>query len=113
MRQDLKKINGTRDKFTGTFVRKGIKTGFKGQLETILLSDIRDVDNNLVADHLWFNFTKGFADANLTSSKKVEFYARVKKYTKGYQGYREDVNAPISVDYKLSHPTKIKVIFSK
>ena len=32
---------------------------------------------------------------------EVEFTARVKQYTKGYKGYRDDVYKPIEVDYKF------------
>jgi len=41
----------------------------------------------------------------------IQFDARVKSYIKGYRGYRDDIyDKPLSIDYKLSHPTKIKKI---
>lgn len=112
LRKELRKIDGTRKKFTGTFIRTGTKNGYMGTLETVLLSNILDEKGALVADHLWFNFTKGFAKASLSKDDRIEFHARVKEYVKGYKGYREDVYVPISTDYKLSHPTRIKRISS-
>ena len=72
---------------------------------------LRGGSREVVTDHLWFNFTKGFSniESQLTEGVEVEFTARVKQYTKGYKGYRDDVYKPIEVDYKLSHPTKIKI----
>jgi hypothetical protein len=112
VRKQLKAIDGSRQKFLGTFVRTGLKNGYKGPLQTVLLTNICDERGTLVTDHLWFNLTKGFVSANLSEGVLVEFYARVKKYEKGYKGYRTDVYVPVSTDYKLSHPTKIRCIQS-
>jgi hypothetical protein len=109
MRKKLKKLEEERLVFTGIFERKGFKNGYKGPEETILLRNIRDTDDNLITDHLWFNYTKGFAKHSLTPGYKITFRARVKEYEKGYKGYREDVYAPIEIDYKLSPPTIIEV----
>ena len=109
MRKELKKIEEERLVFTGTFERKGIKTGYKGPEETVLLRNIRDASGKLVTEHLWFNYTKGFAKHSLIPGCEVVFRARVKEYEKGYKGYRDDVYVPIEVDYKLSHPTIIEV----
>ncbi len=108
-RQHLKKINHVRKTFTGTFLKKGIKSGFKGPLETILLADIKDESGKVVTDHLWFNLTKGFKDADLKTDDEVQFDARVKSYKKGYRGRQYDgFYTPPSTDYKLSHPSKVK-----
>ena len=66
--------------------------------------------NKLVSEHLWFNLIKSFEKLDLRENDIVQFDARVKKYEKGYKGYRDDVYKPIETDYKLSHPTKIKII---
>lgn len=111
MRKELSKINNVRNTFTGTFVRLGIKRGWKGStLTTVLLTDIKDSEGNVVSDHLWFNYTKGFESINLQENDIIQFEARVTEYLKGYCGYREDVYKPIEWDYKLSYPTKIKKI---
>ena len=113
MRKGLEKINGNRTRFIGIFERYGTKTNFKGYPEkTILLKNVKQssTDHN-VTDHIWFSMTKGFeALGELKQGDKLEFYARVKEYYKGYAGYKEEVQweKPIEQDYKLSHPTKIR-----
>ena len=111
MRNELKLLDGERNVFTGEFVRFGTKQGYMGIEKTILLKNIKNSLGEVVTDHLWFNFTKGFSniESQLVEGVEVEFTARVKQYTKGYKGYRDDVYKPIEVDYKLSHPTKIKI----
>ena len=42
----------------------------------------------------------------------VEFEARVTPYEKGYKGGREYVYKPVTIDYKLSRPTKVEKITS-
>ena len=64
MRKALKKIEGIRSTFTGTFVRFGTKNGYKGIEHTVLLKDIKDSNGCIVTDHLWFNLTKGFKALN-------------------------------------------------
>ena len=109
MRAELKEIgNQTRHTFSGIFIRTGIKNGYKYPEETVLLKDVRDSSGKIVADHLWFNLTKGFQAANLRNGDIVQFDARVAVYQKGYRGHRTDVYCPIEQDYKLSHPTKVK-----
>ena len=94
--------------FSGTFERYGIKSGYKGPTETVLLTNIRDEDGNIVSDHLWFNKTKGFSNANMRKGDTVSFEARVSEYQKGYKGHKEDIFSNLSYDYKLTYPTKIK-----
>ena len=40
----------------------------------------------------------------------LQFDARIKEYEKGYKGRRLDVYKPISKDYGLFCPSKIKII---
>ena len=104
MRRQLQKINDVRASFSGTYVRSGIKTGWKGRLEaTVLLKDVKDKNGKIVTDHLWFNMTMGFASLTLKEGDIVQFDARVKPYQKFDREYgiRE-------IDYKLSHPTKVR-----
>ena len=110
-RRNLKEINQQRKRFSAIFVRFGIKNGYKGPLETVLLKDIKDLETNqILTDHLWFNLTKGFDKIKLQEADVVEFDARVDSYLKGYRGYREDVYKPIEQDYHLARPTNIKLI---
>ena len=111
MRKLLAKEKEQRKKFIGTFSRVGKKTGYQGYSEdTILLKDIIDSETStIVADHCWFNYTKGFESLILKEGVKVEFEARVKEYTKGYVNSALKINNK-KKDYKLSHPTRIKLV---
>lgn len=112
MRENLKNM-GSEDRFvfTGVFERFGLKHGYKGRMEaTVLLTNVCDAAGVQVADHLWFNKTKGFSKLDLQSGDVVSFKARVSLYEKGYFGNREEVYVPYSVDYKLSYPTQITKI---
>jgi len=110
MRQGLQKLDGVRRRFVGVFVRYGTKKGWKGvTLTTILLKDIK-INGKLICDHLWFNLTKEFDNLTLKEGTTVAFDARVREYLKGYRGYRENVDKPVELDFKLSHPTKVQVV---
>jgi hypothetical protein len=111
MRKELAKEEGVRKKFIATFSRFGKKTNFKGYSEeTLLLTNIIDTNTNqIIADHVWFTLTKGFEALQLTPGNVVEFEARVKEYSKGYVNRRYKINNQ-SKDFKLSNPTKIKLV---
>lgn len=112
MRRKLQEIEEFRGTFTGVFVRMGGKRGYKGMLPTLLLKDVRNQDGEMMTDHLWFNFTKGFQKLReIREGDVIQFDARVKPYEKGYKGRRVDVyDSSIQLDYKLSHPTKISKV---
>ncbi len=112
MREKLSRIKGSRGTFSGTFVRFGIKNGFKGPERTVLLKDVKDENGQVVADHLWFNLTKGFKSLNLIEGDEVEFDARAKEYIKGYKGRNERarLEAPLEIDYLLSYPTRVHIL---
>lgn len=111
MRKALGKDEGNRKRFRARFVKTGKKTGYTGYSEeTILLQNVRDVLTGLVvADHLWFAYTRGFQGLALTPDCEIEFDARVREYTKGYVNKRAGVDQRRK-DYKLSNPTKIKLL---
>lgn len=111
MRTGLKKDLGERKTFTGKFVRTGKKAGFKGySQETILLKDVTDKSTGEhVTDHVWLNYTKGFEHVNPQPGKIVEFQARIVEYKKGYRNSQFET-ARQKKDYKLSHPTQIRVV---
>ncbi len=111
MRKELAKDSGVRKKFRAIFIRIGMKTNYKGYSEeTILLKNIMDAETNkIVADHIWFGFTKGFEKLSLTEGVTLEFEARIKEYRKGYVNSRYKINNS-TTDYKLSHPTMIRKI---
>ena len=115
MRKELKKLNGQRDLFTAKIVKEGAKSSFKGApLPTILLKEVRRAsDGKLMCDHLWLNKTKAFAALDLSVGLEVQFAARVKPYSKGYMGKKEDLKREAKQDFKLSHPTQVKVVESQ
>lgn len=111
MRKVLAKDEGQRKKFIAVFSRLGKKVNYKGYSEdTILLINITDVETNqVVTDHLWFSYTKSFEKITLSEGARLEFEARVKEYKKGYVNSKYKINQSRK-DFKLSHPTKIRII---
>lgn len=109
VRKALKAHQGARCEFTALVARMGSKNGWNGPEPTILLTDIRDPDGRLVADHLWFNVTKAFAALALQPGEKIRFHARAKRYVKGYRGHdwEAQLESPVQRDYKLAWPTKV------
>lgn len=105
MRQMLVKLgSGERHVFRGTFVRPGFKSYGHHYAPTLLLRDIYTATNQLVTDHLWFNYTLGFLRLGaLSAGDEVQFAARVASYRKGYVTQR-------TVDYKLARPTQIQCL---
>jgi hypothetical protein len=111
MRKALAARKEERTIFQGTFERFGTKNGWQGRQEkTILLKDICDATGKRVCDHLWFNLTRDSAALDPQPGDTVAFDARVKAYEKGYFGRRWDVYKPAAIDYKLSHPTKVRKV---
>lgn len=110
MRKVLRESLGDRKKFSGIFVRLGKKKNYQGYTEeTVLIRSITDLeDGKVVADHLWFAYTKGFQQVSLEAGVRIEFEARVKKYAKGYRNTQSKIDNR-TTDYKLSHPTKISL----
>jgi hypothetical protein len=108
MRKTLEEMNNERTQFVGIFERYGTKSGWKGYpVKTILLKDVTN-GIRVVTDHIWFTMTKGFDTlGELKQGDRIEFHARVKEYVKGYVNEREDIDES-EIDYRLSHPTKIK-----
>ena len=111
IRKRLKAQEGLRKKFTARFTRFGKKVNSKGYSEmTVLLTDVTDAETQeRVADHLWFSYTQGFEKAGIKEGDTVEFDARVKEYSNGYVNRALDINRK-KTDYKLSNPTRIRVI---
>src|SRR5688500_18874607 len=111
MRKALAKEEGQRKKFKAVFSRLGKKVNYQGYSEdTILLTNVQDAETNqVVADHLWFSYTKSVGKVSLTEGVHLEFEARVKEYKKGYVNSRYKINQSRK-DFKLSHPTKIRII---
>ena len=114
MRKKLARVDGERKSFRATFSRIGKKTNYRGYSEaTLLLTHVVDAaTNEIVADHIWFTYSKAFDKLALKERDHLEFEARVREYRKGYVSRRLKINQSKN-DYKLSYPTKIKVIQRK
>ena len=111
MRKTLARREDERARFQGTFAWFGTKNGWQDRQEkTVLLKAMCDATGRRVCDHLWFNLPRAFAALNLQPGDEVVFDARVKAYEKGSFGRRWDVYKPAEVDYKLSHPTRVKKV---
>jgi hypothetical protein len=111
MRTTLKKLDQVRKKFRGVFQREGKKTNWHGYAEpTILLRDITDEAGKAVTDHLWFSRTKSFdALGRMEPGDVIEFEARITSYRKGYVNRSIKIDQR-STDYKLSRPTKLRIV---
>jgi hypothetical protein len=111
MRKNLEDKVGLRKKFRAVFTRFGKKVNYKGYTdETLLLTQVTDIETNtIVTDHHWFAYTKGFEKVPLKEGATIEFEARVKTYKKGYVNRKLSINQR-KTDYKLSHPTNIRII---
>ena len=110
MRKGLADKEGERRRFRATFVRFGSKQGYQGyKEETILFKNIMDVaSSKLIADHVWFNLTKGFERLRLNKGAQVIFDARIKEYNKGYVNRRYGIDNR-KKDFRLSHPTNVSI----
>lgn len=103
-----------REKYKATFKRFGIRNGYKGDIKTVLLIDVIDQNHKLVTSHLWMNCGKQFDKLQLEDGDFVQFYARIKIYEKGYQGYNEfgEKGFP-TIDYGLCYPSKVVKLSQK
>lgn len=115
MRDALKQIgNKERGTYVGVVSRLGYKTGYNGHGKpTFLIINLTDINGNLVADHLWINYTKQFQSLGiLATGDEVQFNARVSSYLKGYQGTDSTIRKkhPIQYDYKLEYPSKVRLL---
>lgn len=114
MREKLKEIVGERITVEATIERFGKRNPFVGKekIQTILLKNVRSVTTgDELTTHLWID--RGKRWAGVTTDCVVRFDARVAAYTKGYRGSGGDPRRPISVDYRLSYPTRIEIVRSR
>lgn len=103
-----------REKYKATFQRFGVRNGYKGDIKTVLLSDVIDQSHKLVTSHLWLDCGKQFDKLLLKEGDFIQFYARVKIYEKGFQGYNEfgEKGFP-TIDYGLCYPSKVAKLTKK
>jgi surfactin synthase thioesterase subunit len=87
-----------RDTYTATYQGRS-KPGKRPNI-MLLFIDVKDKEGKVVTNHLWFNQTQGFLSLRLIPGDHVQFEARVKTYQRKNN----------TIDYRLSYPTKIKLI---
>jgi len=111
MREKLKQLNGTRTRFKGTFIKYGEKSSYKGKPKrTLLLQHIKDNSGTTLTSHVWLICGKQFDElGELTEGDIIDFHARVTPYAKGYVNNRDGYDNR-RIDYRLSNPTRVKVI---
>ncbi len=69
--------------FTARFVRWGVRTGWQGApTTTALFDDVRDHDDNLVVNQIWFTVGRQIQSLHLQPGDLVSFMARVMRYRK-------------------------------
>ena len=84
-RKKLKVREGERFRFCATVSRFGQKSGFKGPIPTVLLTDVIDAKTkDILTDHLWL--TVGKWTIGLKVNDVIAFNARIGTYIKGYLG---------------------------
>lgn len=83
------------------------------EFRTVLIRDVREASTGaLLTDHLWFNRGNIWRKARLLPGDVVEFEARSIEYRPGHWGpdlVRRLENPP-RVDYKLTAPSKVRLI---
>jgi hypothetical protein len=111
LRAELKNKNEKRLKFSAIFSRYGGKTGWRGYAETtLLLTDLRFEDGSPAAGHIWIKETKECKSIGpFREGQKLSFEARIGSYEKGYK-YKGQPLTPITNDFKLNRPTKLRKI---
>lgn len=107
IRTKLREIYDEKHKFTAIFDGFGKKRNWKhGFIEkTCLFTEIKGENDEILTDHLWFNYTKKFQELKLREGDLIEFYGIVRTYAKGY--YKD------TIDYKISYPSKVKLLKRK
>lgn len=98
MRKNLINLEGKRISLTGVFEKYSTKRTYKGIETTILLTNIKNLNNKLITTHVWLP-ENGFKPGTLEMGDVIEFDAVVTMYFK-----------PNGHDYTLTNPRNIKLI---
>ena len=103
MRKKLQKYSNKRNTFIGTFIKKGLTAD---NVDTVLLRNITTIKNKVVADHMWFRFSRIWKSlGKLQEGDLIQFDAKSIRYIKGYSE-----NNKRERDYRLTYLTNVKVI---
>ena len=109
MRKKLKPYLNQRVRFKAIVESFGKKASFRGDdVDTVLLSNVIIVEGNIHAtNHIWITKTKMWQTIEI--GDVVNFNAKVVAYTKGYKGYKTNIDKPIKNDYRIERPTKLEI----
>ncbi len=113
MRESLKKLNGERKTFIGTFEQYSSRKYSVAYRKTALIKNIKDINGKFISDHAWVACNENFNDiGNLTKGDVIQFNAKIKEYIKGYWDLREEINIikPYEKDYKFDELKKVRII---
>jgi len=110
--RDIYRSGKTRDHFSGTFNRIGTKSEKRlktigGEPQTVLISNIRDLDGTKVADHVWFDYNSSFKC--LEQGDVIVFDADIHRYLKGYADRGKNVDMRYT-NYTLIDPKNIRKV---
>ncbi len=99
--------------FMGTFACEGVKDGFLDYLEpAILLVNLRDEYDLLIAPYAWINLTPTFKKLDLKIGDQVSFNATKVPFNEGFGSSPHYIEVPHLLDFKLNNPRKIEVFDS-
>ena len=102
MRKNLKnglKQGISKQTYFAEFSRIGYRSTYGNFTPTICLQNIFDEDGNMIADHMWFNYSSAFRKlGELRYGDKISFVANIDSYHKGRGCEKKQ-------DYKLK-PTR-------
>lgn len=106
MRKVLKnqvKTHQGRQRYTADFSEVGVR-GSQGIVNpTLCFKNVRDEEGNLIAKHMWFNYSTDFRKlGELQEGDTVSFSAQPNAYHKGH-GYSKK-------DYKLKNPGSVALL---
>ena len=111
MKEKLQHYSRQKLRFVGTIEKLGWKgTTPHNKVRTLMLKDVAvEKTGEEITDHVWLKCGKW--SLGLQPGDKFSFEARVQRYEKGYKGfYGRGDDVPIQDDYRLTNPTKVKVL---
>lgn len=113
MRERLAEFDGQRITVTGIFERVGSTSNTYNCApeSNVIFKDIKDINGNFLADHIWMKQTLGFKSlGRLEKEDIIQVTGRCKKYGKNPRFNERGLREFTSYDYCLANPTKFKLV---
>lgn len=97
--------------YTGMFYKYSVRRTRGGSYKrTVLIKNIRDSDNRLIADHVWFRCTTDFVILGILEKGDIlQFKSRIKMYLKGYVNVKEGIDNR-RTEYTFTQPSSVKMV---